>query len=85
MDLDRELKSIGKAAFEKCYFTIRSYANGRIDTDEALDRMREESRSMNPPRRWTPGAMRTRLSKGKAIFLAGLEHEALSRARSRRL
>lgn len=76
--VDDKLKSVGKESFEQDYDIYEAHATGRCSRVDAIEALIRRGRSKNDNGAgWRVGA-------AKAIFDAGLQDEALRRARDRR-
>lgn len=75
--LEDKLRSIGKESFEQDYDIYEAYWTGQYDRVDAIDALVERGRSTENGARW-------RLGAAKAVFDAGMQDEALHRARNRK-
>lgn len=75
--LERRLRSIGKESFEQDYDVYEAYGTDRCSRAAAVEVLVGRGRSNEN------GAL-IRLGAAKAVFDAGLQDEALHRARNRR-
>lgn len=76
--LDTKIKSVGKESFEYDYDIYEAHARGRCSRVDAIEALIKRGRSENENGAgWRVGA-------AKAIFDAGMEEEALRRARDRK-
>jgi hypothetical protein len=76
--LEAKLRNIGKESFEEDYDIYEAYGTGRCSRADAVDALVRRGRSENE------NGAGWRLGAAKAIFKAGIQDEALRRARNRR-
>ena len=76
--LEAKLRNIGKESFEEDYDIYESYRTGQCSRADAVDALVGRGPSENE------NGAGWRLGAAKSIFEAGLQAEALNRARNRR-
>ena len=75
--LEDKLRSIGKESFEQDYDVYEAYWTGRYSRVDAVDALVGRGRGNENGAGW-------RLAAAKAVFDAGMQDEALHRARNRK-
>ena len=75
--LEGKLRTTGKESFEQDYDIYEAYGLGRCSRADAVEALIRRGRSENA------NGAGWRLGAAKAIFEAGMEDEALRRARNR--
>ena len=75
--LEGKLRRIGKESFEQDYDIYEAYWTGQYGGEDAIDALVGRGRS-------NENGARLRLVNAKAVFDAGMQDEALHRARNRR-